>query len=126
MKSILFSDIRIRADYRQEAIPLIQNAIDRSGLMKKISAALFATQDMAEFDRLLMMLKEQIQSALQPLYEQHMGIFISAECKNNPGKAPEPYCEVNGCILRDKIWIPLENTANSFLIIRLEEKKPAA
>ena len=126
VKHITLSDIRIRADYQNEGVPLIQNIIDNSGLLHKMSTALFRKQDIAELDQLALALKQQIQDTLKPFYENHMGLYMPVDSSKNPSKLPEPYCEVNGCILRDGIWIPLEKVCNRFMIIPNEKKNTAA
>jgi len=126
VKSITLSDIRIREDFQQEAIPLIQNTIDNSGLLRQMSISLFCKQDIAELDKLALALKQQIQVTLKPFYENHMGLYMPVDSSKNPSKLPEPYCEVNGCILRDGIWIPLEKVCDRFMIIPNEKKNTAA
>lgn len=126
VKHITLSDIRIRADYQNEGIPLIQNTIDHSGILHQMSAALFRKQDIAELDKLSLALKQQIQDALKPFYEAHMGLYISLESLKNPAVPPEPYCEVNGCILKDGIWVPLEKICDRFILIPNEQKNIAA
>ena len=48
--------IRIRKAYFKEALPIIENAIHRSGLLPKISAAAFKRQDIKEIERLALAL----------------------------------------------------------------------
>ena len=113
-------------DFQKEAAPLIQGTIDKSGLLHQMSSALFRSQDIAELDRLASELKQQILNALKPFYKKHMGLYVSIESLKNPSKLPEPYCEVNGCILRDGKWIPLEKTGDKLLIVLKEKKNTAA
>ena len=126
VKSITLSDIRIRVDYQTEGVPLIQNTIDNSGLLRQMSKALFYRQDIAEFEKLALILKQQIQTALKPFYEEHMGLYMPVDNPKKSSKHPEPYCEVNGCILKDGIWIPLEKVCDRFMIIPNEKKGIAA
>ena len=63
---------------------------------------------MNEFTTLALCLREQILSALEPLFHAHLGLFITSECLENPDILPEVYCTVNNCILRDGKWIPVE------------------
>lgn len=126
VKSITLSDIRIREDFQQEAIPLIQNTIDNSGLLRQMSIALFCKQDIAELDKLALALRQQIHAALKPFYEDHMGLYMPVDNSRKPIKIPELYCEVNGCILRDGTWIPLEKVFDRFMIIPNEKKNTAA
>ena len=126
VKKITLSDIRIRVDFQDEAVPLIENTIQQSGLLRRISAAAFHRQDIDEIDKLALELRQKIQDALKPLYEKHLSLYLSAECFADPPKAPELYCEVTGCILRDGTWIPLEATGNKLLLFLKEKKGTAA
>lgn len=123
VKGIALSDIRIRKDYQNDVIPLIQNTIDNSGLLRQMSAVLFYKQDIVEFEKLTLELKQQIQNALKPYYEEHMGLYMAV---GNFTKLPEPYCEVNGCILKDGKWIPLEKTCDRFTILPKDQNYSAA
>ena len=126
VKSITLSDIRIRKDYQNDVVPLIQNAIDNSGLLRQMSITLFYRQDIVEFEKLALILKQQIQTALKPFYEEHMGLYMPVDNSKNSSKNPEPYCEVNGCILKDGKWIPLEKTCDRFTILPKNQKCSAA
>lgn len=126
VKQITLSDIRIRVDFQKEAVPLIQNTVTQSGLLKQISAAAFRRQDIEEIDRLALELKKQIEDVLKPFYEKHLGLYLSEECFGDSHKEPELYCAANGCILRDGKWIPIENTGNQLLIFLSEKKDTAA
>ena len=126
VKRIVLSDIRIRSDFQEEAVPLIENAIQQSGLLRQISSAAFQRQDMAEIDRLALELKQQIQKALKPFYEKHMGLYLSAECFADPPKQPEFYCDATGCILRDGLWIPLDAPGDKLLLLIKERTETAA
>lgn len=122
VKSITLSDIRIRKDYQNDIVPLIQNTIDNSGLLRQMSVVLFNKQDIVEFEKLTLELKQQIQNALKPYYEKHMGLYMPVDNSKNSSKNPEPYCEVNGCILKDGKWIPLEKTCDRFTILPKNQK----
>ena len=100
--------IRIRKAYFKEALPIIENAIQRSGLLPKISAAAFKRQDIKEIERLALALNEQIKMALEPFYHQHFGLYLTEDCFADPPRTPDIYNNVNGCILRDGKWIPEE------------------
>ncbi len=118
-KSIIFSDIRIRADLQKEAVPLIQHVIDTSGVLPAMTAALFGKQDLAAFEQLILWLKQNIQLALQPLYAKHMGVYVSV--KNI--KSPLPYSEANGCVLLNGAWIPVEQTENKVFLVFSDKAK---
>lgn len=126
VKGITLSDIRIRTDYQNDAVSLIQGTIDKSGLLRQMSSALFREQDITKLDRLAFELKQQIQNALKPFYEKHMGLYLPVDHTKNPLKHPKPYCEVNGCILKDGNWIPLEKICDRFMIIPNDRKNAAA
>lgn len=108
VKEITLKDIRIRADFFEEARPLIEKAIQNSGLLKQISHAAFRRQDLAEIDRLALELKKQILDALAPFYEKHVCLYLMPECFTDPPKQPEFYNKASGCIFRNGTWIPWE------------------
>ena len=122
-KCIALSDIRIRKDYQNDVVPLIQNTIDNSGLLHQMSAALFCKQDITEFEELASDLKIQVQEVLGPFYEKHMGLYMIV---GNDSNVTKPYCEVNGCILKNGIWIPLEKVYDEFMLIPNEKNHIAA
>lgn len=126
VKQVTLTDIRIQIGFQDEAIPLIQNTILQSGLLRQISAAAFRRQDIVEIDKLALELKQQIQTALQPFYEKHLGLYLSAECFADPPKLPELYCEATGCIQRDGVWVPLESKDDSLLLFLRAKKENAA
>ena len=123
VKGIILSDIRVRKDYQNDVVPLIQNTIDSSGMLCQMSAALFCKQDITEFEELAFDLKMQVQDVLGPFYEKHMGLYMIV---GNDSNITKPYCKVNGCILKDGIWIPLEKTCDSFSIVSNDQKPTAA
>ena len=96
VKQITLENIRIRADFMDEAQPLIQETIDQSGILKQISAAAFKRQDIEEIDQLALTLKEQIRQALIPFYDKHICLYLDEECFGNPPKAPKFYNEASG------------------------------
>lgn len=100
--------IRIRKSYFEEAKAIMESAIRQSGLLRQISSAAFKRQDMAEIERLSLMLNEQITIALEPFYNQHLGLYLTEDCFANPPRTPDIYNDVTGCILRDGKWIPKE------------------
>lgn len=99
---------RIRKDLLPEAVPLLNNAIQQSGLRRQISTAAFRHQDISEIDSLALALRDVTQKALTPLYNRHLGLYISSECLLDPShRAPELYNNAIGCVLRDGRWMPL-------------------
>ena len=125
-KSITLSDIRIRKDFQNDVVPVIQNTIDNSRLLRQMSKVLFYRQDIVEFEKLALELKLQIQNALKPFYEKHMGLYMPVDNIKNPSISSKPYCEVNGCILKDGIWIPLERVYDKFVIVPNNNKRTVA
>lgn len=101
--------IRIRKEYFKEALPVIENAIQGSGLLRQISAAAFKQQDIKEIERLSLALNEHIKAALEPFYHQHLGLYLTEDCFADPPRTPDIYNDVNDCVLRDGKWVPVEN-----------------
>lgn len=125
-KQIAFRDLRIRKDLFPEAAPLIEKAIQSSGLLKQISAAAFRRQDLAEIERLALTLKEVIQEALKPFYEQYLCLYLTEDCFDEPPKTPKLYNEATGCILQDGKWIPVEDSTPTILMYMRERHDKAA
>lgn len=125
VKSITLGDLRLLKQFFHEAVPLIQAAIDESGLLKQISHAAFRRQDIEEIDRLAKELKGQIETALQPFYDRHLCLYATAACFQEPPQTPELYNEATGCIYRDQTWIPLEKKENAYLIFITNQNKNA-
>ncbi len=100
--------IRIRRDYLDEAVPIINGTIERSGILRQLSRAAFSHQDMAEFDSLAGTLREKILADLEPFYEKHLALYITQECLENPDIPPLVYCVASHCFWQDGKWIPLE------------------
>lgn len=126
VKQVTLENLRIRADFLDEAQPLIQAAIDQSGLLKQISEAAFKKQDISEFDRLALELKEQINKALTPFYNRHLRLYME---KTPPGiqpKTAEFYNEATGCIWRDGAWTPMNVSENVVLLPIQDIPKAAA
>ena len=92
VKQITLENIRIRADFMDEAQPLIQETIDQSGILNQLALTL----------------KEQIRQALIPFYDKHICLYLDEECFGNPPKAPKFYNEASGCMWKNDTWIPAE------------------
>lgn len=116
VKEVTLKDIRIRKDFFEEARPLIENAIRQSGLLKQISAAAFRRQNLEEIDALSLELKDQINNALKPFYDNHLCLYLTPECFAEPAKPPEIYNEASGCISRDGTWVPWEIKGDAILL----------
>lgn len=105
---VALDGIRIHKDYLDEAVPIINGTIERSGILKQLSGAAFSRQDIAEFDSLAGQLHEKILASLKPFYERHLALYITQECLENPDVAPLVYCVASHCFWQDGKWIPLE------------------
>ncbi len=108
VKAVTLEGIRIHRDYLEEARPLIQSAIDQSGLLKQISTAAFRKQDIAEFDQLALTLREQISKALLPFYRRHLRLYLEQEAPGTPPRAAAFYNEATRCIWKGDAWVPME------------------
>lgn len=126
VKQVTLDNIRIRADFMDEAQPLIQTTIDQSGILKEISAAAFKRQDITEIDQLALTLKEQIHQALIPFYDKHICLYLDEECFGNPPKAPKFYNVASGCMWKDNTWTPAEVEKGVILLPAQDKPKIAA
>lgn len=113
VRQIALAGLRIRQEYLPEAVPAINNAVQASGLLKQISAAAYQRQDIQEIEQLAEALKKLIDAALAPIYEKHLGLYLSNECFSASPQAPQLYNHVNGCIMQEGKWIPLDTIKNA-------------
>lgn len=126
VKQATLEGLRIRSDFLDEALPIIQSTIDQSGLLHQISEAAFRKQDIDEFDRLALELKGQIDQALVPFHHKHTRLYME---KTPPGiqpKAAEFYNEATGCIWRDGAWTPMKVGSTAVLLPIQDIPKKAA
>ena len=107
-KHITLCGIRIHKDYLDEAVSIINGAIEHCGILKQLSKAAFSHQDINEFDSLAGTLREKILADLEPFYMKHLGLYITLECLEDPGVEPLIYCVASDCVLQDGKWIPVE------------------
>lgn len=126
VKQVTLENLRIRSDLLGEAQPIIQAAIDQSGLLQRISEAAFRKQDIAEFDRLALELKGQINLALAPFYGRHMRLYVEKTPPGTPPKAAEFYNEATGCIWRNGAWTPMKVSSTAILLPIQDIPKAAA
>lgn len=108
VRTVTLGDIRLLSRFLDEAVPIIQTAIDESGILRQISKAAFRRQSIEEINQLAETLKKQIDGALEPFYERHLCLYASEECFGDPPRSPELYNEATGCVFRNGKWIPLE------------------
>ena len=74
-------------------------------------------------EQLTLALKKQIEDALIPFYEKHMGLYLSDECFSATPQAPLLYNHANGCIMQDGKWIPLDTGRKySFLSLHIKDR----
>lgn len=107
-EKVVFNGIRIHKDYLDEAVPIINGAVEHPEILRQLSRAAFCHQDITEFDSLAGMLRENILAALEPFFEKHLALYITQECLENPDVMPPIYCVANHCVWQDGKWIPLE------------------
>lgn len=107
-KHITLCGIRIHKDYLDEAVSIINGTIERCGILKQLSKAVFSHQDINEFDSLAGTLREKILADLEPFYMKHLGLYITPECLEDPAVKPLIYCVASHCVLQDGKWIPVE------------------
>lgn len=110
-RQIALQGFRIRKEVFPLALPIIQAAIQQSGLLKKISAAAFRNQNIQEIEDLAVSLRNHIQASLEPFYTQYLYLYVTEECFSEPPQMPEIYNYATGCIQKDGVWIPFEDVA---------------
>ena len=119
VRQVTLGNIHIRARFMDEALPLIQSAIDQSGILKEISAAAFKRQDIDEIDELAFITSI-------PFYDRHICLYLDEECFGDPPKAPKFYNEASGCMWKDNTWIPAEMSKGGILLPAQDKPKTAA
>ena len=108
LKVLTLHDIRILKDYEDECVNRINRVISSSGSLKKISSAAFKKQNIEEFETEARLLREAILAEVDAMCMEHLALYITRECLENPEIRPEIYCLCNDCILRGNSWIPRE------------------
>lgn len=123
VKQIALAGLRIRQEYLPEIVPAINNAVQASGLLKQISAAAYRRQDIHEIEQLALALRKLIEDTLAFFYKGHIGLYLSNECFGSSPQAPQFYNHINGCILQDGKWSPLETGRKyTILILQVQER----
>lgn len=120
---IALTDIRLKSNYFSEAKPYIDSAVQNTTALKEISDVALSHQDIEEIERLALSLRQEIMDALHPFFLRHLCLYMSTECLENPGKLPELYNDVNGCIWRDGTWQPFDDTSTGLLLYMEEWPK---
>lgn len=126
VKHITLEGLRFRCDLLEEAAPIIQSAIDNSGLLKQIAHAAFHKQDINAIEHLAFELKQTIEHSLETFYNRHLCLYLTAECFAAPPKQPELFNEATGCILRDGKWVPLDSQEPAILLYVHAQPEKAA
>ena len=124
--AVTLQDFRLKKEYLEEVVPIIRAAIRQSGLVRQIHAAALEKQNLLAVDQLAMVLKEKIQLALEPFYESHLCLYVTAECFGDNPKIPNIYNDATGCILRDGVWEPMGRLSNATLLFVTREQEDAA
>jgi len=97
-KQIVFKNMRIHKDLLDEAVPIVEEAIQKSGYLKKLSVAAYCYQDIEELESLALSLRELIIKDLEPFYAKHICLYLTEECLEEPYQAPLIYNAASGCI----------------------------
>ena len=108
LRALVLHGIRIRKDYEDECVDRLNRVISSSGSLKRISSAVFQKQNIKEFDTEARLLRETVLAEVDAICMEHLALYITRECLENPEIRPEIYCFCNDCILRGNSWIPRE------------------
>ena len=108
LKVLVLRGIRIHKDYEDECVDRLNRVIGSSGSLKKISSAVFKKQNIEEFETEARLLRKTILAEVDAMCMDHLALYITRECLENPEIRPEIYCLCNDCILRGNSWIPRE------------------
>lgn len=128
VKAVALSGIRIRNEYANEAVPIIEKAIEESGLLEKISHAAFQRQDLTEITNLSLELNNRILQALHPFFLQHSCPLFTPEFLEDPSVPPLSYSWVNDSFYQDGTGVPTsgypakENVTEQRIIHTQKEK----
>lgn len=122
---VIFQDFRLKKEYLEEVVPIIQAAIRQSGLVPQIHAAALR-QDLSVMDNLSVNLKTKVKEALEPFYEKHLCLYVTDECLGDNPQTPDIYNDATGCILKNGAWIPMDATGNAVLLFVNHKQDNAA
>lgn len=121
-REISLSGLRIKKQYFDEARPYIEAAIAKSTKPKEVSRVAFHRQDIEEIEKLALELRKEILEALHPFYLHNLCLYVTTECLETPGMMPELYNDVTGCIWRDGVWQPFDDTSGGQLFFMRERQ----
>ena len=108
LKVLVLRGIRIHKAYEDECVDRLNRVIGSSGSLKKISSAVYQKQSIEKFEAEALVLRKKILAEVDVLCMEHLALYITRECLENPEIRPEIYCLCNDCILRGNSWIPRE------------------
>lgn len=124
-RELALSGLRLKTSYFNDAKTYIDTAIQNTTKLKEISQAAFKRQDIEEIEKLALELRQEILDALHPFFLQHLCLYLAADCFEIPGKMPELYNDVNGCIWKDGAWLPFDDTSSGMLFFMREKQVEA-
>lgn len=114
-RELSLSGIRLKTIYFNAAKTYIDSAIKKTTKLKEISQAAFKRQDIEEIEKLALELRQEILDALHPFFLKHLCLYLSSDCFDIPGKMPDLYNDVTGCIWKDGVWLPFDDTSSGML-----------
>ena len=120
-RELSLSGIRLKTIYFNDAKTYIDSAIQKTTKLKEISQAAFKRQDIEEIEKLALELRQEILDALHPFFLKHLCLYLSSDCFDTPGKMPDLYNDVTGCIWKDGAWLPFDDTSSGMLFFMREE-----
>lgn len=122
-RELSLSGIRLKASYFDDAKPYIDTVVQNTTKLKAISKAAFKHQDIDEIERLALELRQEVLDSLYPFFLQHLCLYLTVESFETPGRMPELYNDVNGCIWKNGVWLPFEDTSEGLLLYMQENSK---
>lgn len=125
-QAVALHGFRLKKQYFEETVPMIQTAIRQSDLLRQIRIAAFQHQSITEVETLALSLGEQIQKALEPFYERHLCLYVTEECLGESPQIPDIYNDATGCIFKNGKWEPMDDNKNAILIFAYPKQEEAA
>ena len=107
-KQLTLSGIRFHKDYIEEGSEKINRVIEQSGMMTKLSRAVFAEQSIDNFEALCDELRILIEKEADIFYRKHLGLLLTEEGLTKETAVPLVFSFANGCFLIDNKWVPKE------------------
>ncbi len=110
IRQVALGNIHIHQKLTEEIKPLVDTAIQDSGLLKQVSHALFLRQDIGEVERLALDLRKRVLHILEDSYARNLCLYLTEECFAEPPVAPKSHEEAATNILKDSIRILQDET----------------